>query len=377
MSDYALLKESINDGTVKKLAQGFSLVHKTFDSKGFSKAAKTELEAKELKQRVHHLVSSLHAYLPSDFIHSSKLLVELVGLWEEDESIRISGLAAWPVIDYVAVAGINEPEIALPVLEKLTPCFSAEFAVRPFYERYEAFTLETALRWTEHPNEHVRRLASEGLRPRLPWGKQLRSFISRPSQILPVLEKLNTDKSMYVRKSVANCLNDIAKDHPDFLIKVCKSWLIKAKSGDEESRAHLDWIIKHGARTLIKQGHPECFDLLGFSSSPKVLINNFIIEPNSISFGEELAFSFDLSSLRGKQRFVVDFCVYYQKANGRVSPKVFKLKNCEMGIGDTISLKKTLGLKPLSTRKYYSGEHAIAIHVNGKEQARKSFFLNP
>lgn len=375
MSEASLLKNHINADTILILANSISRVYGAFDTKGFIKQAQKNLDEKELKQRVQHLIDLLCQYMPQDFEKSADILFALADFWRKEEGLEISGFTAWPVIDYVPVVGLDKPILALELLEKLTPHFSAEFAIRPFYEQHQKLTLETARTWTQDSNEHVRRLASEGLRPRLPWGKQLRDFKQSPQLILPILEQLMADESLYVRKSVANCLNDISKDHPDFLINVCREWLQLRNTLNENQQAWLQWVITRGTRSLVKQGHPESFTLLGYTENPQIKLGKFALESDAVALGQELHFSFDLCSLADEQSFVVDFCVYYQKANGTLSPKVFKLKNCLLNAGESMRFSKHLSFKALTTRSYHLGEHQIAIHINGKEMQKQSFYL--
>lgn len=224
--------------------------------------------------------------------------------------------------------------------------------------------------WAEHKDEHVRRLASEGCRPRLPWGKRLQELIDDPMPIIAVLEKLKDDSSEYVRRSVANNLNDIAKDHPELVIKICKRWS-KGKTVQRE------WIIRHATRSLVKAGHPDVFPLLGYTQRPKVALKEIKLSDSTLKLGQTLEFCAQLTSNANKeQSLVIDYAIHYVKANGTTSPKVYKLKNVSLQPNETLLLQKKQPFKSISTRTFYSGEHRLELLINGVAIAEKSFNLN-
>lgn len=376
MSEQMLMKDGLDREAVTRIARAFEAVCDEFKSDDFVAACVAGLADLELKQRVEHIVVQLEAALDGDFTQVADYLKRLPAVWQPgDINDPRNGFAAWPVIDFVASAGLAQPEIALECLEKLTPLFSAEFAIRAFIETHPETTFSFLYRWLNHEDEHVRRLVSEGTRPRLPWGKRLQNFIVDPSPILPLLESLKLDPSLYVRRSVANSLNDISKDHPTVVIKLCRRWLNEASCLNEQNKQDLKWLIKHATRSLVKQGHPDSFALLGFTQNPRVHIDNFVISDSSVNLGSSLSFSFDISTQDPQQYIVVDYAVYFQKANGRQSAKVFKLKNAELEPNKPQSFRKSISFKELTTRRYYPGEHAVAIHINGVEQLRQSFLV--
>jgi len=218
-------------------------------------------------------------------------------------------------------------------------------------------------------SEHVRRLASEGTRPRLPWGKQLPSFIEDPTKVIALLENLRDDPSDYVRRSVANNLNDISKDNPDLFIETCKRWLADAVPERK-------WIIKHACRTLIKTGRPEVFPLLGFTANPKLEISTPTLNPNTVCLGNPLQISAPITSKSDKtQQVVIDYAIHFMKANGKTAPKVFKWKNLKLKARESMVLNKAHPLKAINTRRYYSGAHYLEIMVNGKVMTGAEFEL--
>lgn len=365
----SLMKDGLNSAAISRIGKNLQQVVPGFNAKQFHKNALVGLDQLELKQRVHHLIQHLHQEFNLPFKKLSRYLQDLPEVWDAgDADNNKSIFAAWPVIDYVAVHGINNPREALNTLEKITHLFSAEFAIRPFIQQHYDLTYAELLNWCQHPSEHVRRLASEGSRPRLPWGIRLPEFIRDPSPLKPILQTLNQDESLYVRRSVANSLNDISKDNPDWAIKTCEEFL---QNDDEKT----EWIVKHALRSLIKAGDQRVFPLLGYSKNTQVNLQTFSLKRKKIRVGDNLEFSLQLSSDKQRQNWVIDYAIYFLKANGKQSAKVFKLKNFALEKGDQILLQKSHSFKPISTRVYYPGPHQIAIHVNGKEICRQDFTL--
>ncbi len=391
------MKNSLADAAIKRIAdvleKVFSEYDQTehskiennakwseFDKAGFINLALENIDTLELKQRVNHIISVLHRFLPSDFNQTATVLLQVKKHWDHDyksnnPNENFSIFAAWPIIDYVGVHGLEHPEQSLAVLKKLTSLFSAEFSIRPFIVKYPEYCQAQFLAWTKDECEHVRRLVSEGTRPRLPWGLQLKKFIDDPSPNLPLLDKLKADSSLYVRRSVANHLNDIAKDHPTVVINTCKAW-----QQAQPKNAHLQWLIKHASRSLVKAGNSGALSLLGFTENPKVSVTKLELSSTEIARNGSIGFTFELRSLaediQKSQKLVVDYALYFVKANGQQKPKVFKLKNLNLATQEQIALSKNYSFKPISTRKYYPGEHKIEILVNGQALASTNFILN-
>lgn len=371
MSERTLMKDGLGPQAIARISAGLSQVLPEFDRAAFRQDALKGLDALELKARVQHVIQALHRHLP-DFPLAAKALCALPDVWDfGDPNDPIRGFAAWPLTDYVAAYGLDTPELAFPVLEKLTPLFSAEFAIRPFLVAHPELTLAQLGRWVHSPDEHVRRLVSEGSRPLLPWGMRLPAFVNDPSPAVPLLEVLKDDDSLYVRKSVANHLNDISKHNPDITLSICQRWL----SEPSASPKNIQWLIRHGTRTLVKSGHPEVFPLLGYSESPKLQWQSFSLSQPDVRVGDKLGFKLSFSSLAERQKFVLDYIVYFQKANGQLSPKVFKLKDIECKKGETVQIEKSHSFKPISTRKYYPGLHRLSVQVNGLEVQSLDFNL--
>ncbi len=366
-----LMKNGLGQAAVERIAGSLARTVPGFPKKKFSADAEAGLEALELKERVRHIIGVLHVYLPDDFSKAADILIQLKTNWISGEpGDPLAGFAAWPIIDYVGEHGLGHPEKALDVLKELTSLFSAEFAIRPFISEHFELTFQSLEQWCSDSDEHIRRLVSEGTRPRLPWGTRLPQFIGDPSPVFHLLEKLKDDPSEYVRRSVANNLNDISKDHPDAVIALCRRWKNPASSERE-------WIIRHATRTLVKAGHPDVFGLLGYTENPQVKLSSLELESDHINLGDTLSFKVTLQSASPKpQSIVIDYAVHHMKANGKTSPKVFKLQTLKIAPGETVEITKRHAIKPVTTRKYHPGEHAIEILVNGKTFGQAGFTLS-
>jgi 3-methyladenine DNA glycosylase AlkC len=279
----------------------------------------------------------------------------------------LSGFLAWPLAQYIEEFGLSYPEDSLGALKEITKEMSAEFAVRPFLLKFPTETLNVLKNWANDPNAHVRRLVSEGTRPRLPWGQRLPHFLADPSHCLPLLRMLRDDPEIYVRKSVANHLNDISKDHPDLLVKEMRAWL---KGASKERR----WVVRHACRSLIKAGHGPCLDLLGFSPAG-ISAARLNVSPQRLILGGQLALGFTAIPTRDES-WLIDYAVHHRKANGRTSAKVFKWKVLKVQKGKAVEIQKKHAIRVISTRRYYDGKHAVEILVNGQPVAKAGFWLN-
>lgn len=368
MAEHTPLKAQLGPAAVQQLAEVLESVYPDFDEQRFVSQANHGLEALELKARVEHVIAALAAHLPAGFCQTARILEQVAEVWPEQPQGQWSSFTAWPLIDYVSVYGLNYPQRAFVVLEKLTPLFTAEFAIRPFLDRHFELTHQQLRRWTEHDNEHVRRLASEGIRPRLPWAQQLPVLRRDPTPIWPILEALKTDPSLYVRRSVANNLNDISKDHPEAVMARCREW-------QQLENKNTDWLINHGLRTLVKSGRAEVYPLLGFSDKPSISAIQLHLSKAEIKLGDSIRLTLTLTTQQS-ERLVVDYRIGYQRADGRPGWKVFKWKNIKTQGGESLTLTKSQAFKPLSTRRYYPGEHLVECLVNGQVAARAEFNLS-
>jgi len=327
----------------------------------FERMALAGLDALEMKARAMQIASALEACLPPEFGAAADALEAAI-------ADGLAGWALWPVGEYVARRGLETPERALAVLHALTQRFTAEWAIRPFIVRHPALVFETLQRWTADPSEHVRRLASEGSRPRLPWGLQLRSLIADPSPTLPLLEALLDDPSEYVRRSVANHLNDIAKDHPHQLA----DWLERHLPGASDERRAL---LRHASRTLIKSGDTRVLAAWGLGT-PLRGNATLAVSPRRIALGESVMLAVELSTAsRRPQALVVDYAIHHVKANGSSSPKVFKGWTLTLAAGETRAFARSHAVRPITTRRYFAGAHRVELLINGRVEAEAAFEL--
>lgn len=346
-----------------------------FDAEAFTRDAIADFEALELKARSNAIRDALILHLPEDFEAACAAMCatlhpddtdDLTGAVSDEKGVR--GWMIMAMADVVAVRGQDHFDLSMETLRQMTSRFSAEFAVRPFIAADPERALKTIRQWMRDDNLHVRRLASEGSRPRLPWGLRLNAFVDDPTPLLPVLETLRDDPEEYVRRSVANNLNDIAKDHPDLVAGVARDWL----KGAEKNRVRL---VKHACRSLIKDGHAATLDALGYGPA-KVALKALEIETPVVTFGEALWFGITLASEADvAQPIILDFVIHHVKADGGLSPKVFKWKVFDLGAGKSVAMKKAHPMKPITTRKYYNGTHRLEIQVNGQSLGHQEFKL--
>lgn len=263
---------------------------------------------------------------------------------------------------------MNEFDLSMQYLAELTSLGSSEFAVRHFLKADFERALIHLKQWAKHDNHHVRRLSSESCRPRLPWSFKLDAVVRAPQLTRPVLDHLKKDESLYVRKSVANHINDFSKDHPKYVIDLVKEW--------KGQHSHTDWIIQHACRTLIKKGDPDLLKVMGVKTGVEVKLSNFKILNTPIQLGEDLAFSFVLNSAsKRKERLIVDYVIDYCRPENRSSSKVFKLKTFDIHPGEKVMIQKKQTMKDFSTRKHFAGKHQLSIQVNGNILAKKFFDL--
>ena len=314
----------------------------------------------ELKQRMAHISRALHQTLPSNYEQAIEILMKVAP--------HFNGFDGMIFPDYVGQFGLEHWEKSMEALELFTQYSSSEFAIRPLILRYEETTLKRMEEWSRHPNHHLRRLASEGCRPRLPWAMALPKFKQDPRPLRPILESLKSDTSDYVCKSVANNLNDITKDNKELVLKWMANW-------NKNPSPATKWIIKHALRGLVKGGDTQALDLLGYGKA-NVALHNFKVTPSKISMGESITLSFELQNQDDTPHpLMVDYIIHFAKANGKNAPKVFKLTALDLPPKNSRQLSKKHAIQPITTRKYYSGKQLLEIQVNGKVLGKSSFEL--
>lgn len=368
-------KNALNEAVIREAAPHLHASWGGFDSERFVALATDGLEALELKARVAHIAGALGRCLPEDWAAACDVLVgALADVDDSDPAVAgettgggVSGWMVWPMTSLVGAEGLDAPEVSLPALHALTQRWSAEFAIRHFLLRHPQSTLETLRAWTRDRSAHVRRLVSEGTRPRLPWGIRLAPFVTDPTPTLELLELLKDDPSEYVRRSVANHLGDIAKDHADLAVDTATRWL-------EGAGEHRKKLASHGLRWLVKKGHAGALAALGFG--PAEVRATLSGSPPEVAVGEAVTFELALESTADRaQSLLVDYLVHHVKANGETSPKVFKWTRRELGPRATLTLKKTHPMRVVSTRNYHAGTHRIEVQVNGAIVAGWDFEL--
>ena len=342
----------------------------------FVRLATDGLDRLELKARVLQVAAALEATLPADFERAAAVLER--SLAKATDSAELKGLVAgehglagwiiWPLGEFVARRGLPHPERALDCLRELTQRLTAEFAIRPFLVEHEQLTLRTLRQWCRDPSPHVRRLCSEGSRPRLPWGLRLQRFCQDPQPTLPILAALQDDPSEYVRRSVANHLNDIAKDHP----QVIASWLGEhLPAAGPQRRA----LLKHACRTLIKKGDRAVLAAWGLDR-PLRGAAELAIAPARAKVGGAVELAVTLrSTAKQPQKLVVDYVVHRVRKDGSTAPKVWKGWTLELGAGETRELVRRHSLQKVTTRTDHPGRHAVELLVNGVVVASGAFEL--
>lgn len=355
------LKEIFDVARIAHIADEMAAISPLFERERFVELATDNLEALGIMQRMRQMATSLHGALPVDFETALGLLHELAP--------RIGhGFVSISLSEFVALYGKDQFDLSMAALKAFTRFGSSEFAIRHFLLNDFDRTLSVMKSWALDDNEHVRRLASEGSRPRLPWSFQLKPLIADPTLTGPILEALKSDPSLYVRKSVANHLNDISKDNSDVMIARVSSW-------DIEDR-NTAWIVKHALRTLIKKGDPRALALIGSTGKPEVEIAAFAVAPASIPLGGRIALKTSIvSTADTAQQLVVDYAVHYVKKSGGTSRKVFKLKEIALPPGGRKELSISQDVRDFTTRKHYPGHHRVELVVNGETVAEGGFEL--
>lgn len=351
-----------------QLAKQFSKVYPDFDRKKFLRLAKKDLNSLEFQARIRQFAAALAGTLPHNIPEALRILIDSLPPAQTDCETLSDGWLQWPLGYYISDYAIDHFEESMEAMTELTTRFSSEFAVRPFIETYPKQTLAALKKLSSSPNPHVRRWTSEGSRPRLPWGKKLHHLIADPSPALPILEALKDDNELYVRRSVANHLNDIAKDHPDLVVSICKRWM-------KNANPNRSWLVKHSLRTLIKDGHPGALAVLGFGP-PTRIEATLRLDQAKISIGESVQLTAQLKSSQSRtQKLVVDYAVHYVRKGGKSSVKVFKWKTFEIPAGESIDIGKRHSMKVTTIRALYPGLHHIELQVNGVRMASSHFEL--
>jgi 3-methyladenine DNA glycosylase AlkC len=372
------LKNLIDAAAVQAIAHHVQRGWAGFDAPAFTQQALAGLDALELKARVLQVARALCSHLPGDVDRACGILEASLGPAGEGDDLQglrtsdagLAGWPVWPLTEAVAMLAVHQaPERGLAALQLMTQRLTAEFAIRPFFVHQPDISLRTVGSWLQHPSAHVRRLVSEGSRPRLPWGLRLQALVADPSPTLPWLQPLQDDPSAYVRRSVANHLNDIAKDHPALVA----DWLATHLPRASAERVAL---LRHASRGLVKAGDPAVLAAWGLGAAYQGSVA-LSIAPTALAVGEALRLQIDLASTaRVPQRLAIDYAVHHVKAGGHTTPKVFKGWVIDLAPGEQRQLVKRHALKPVTTRRYHPGAHAIDLRINGQVLAELGFMLS-
>ncbi|MFN0193353.1 MAG: DNA alkylation repair protein [Aestuariivirga sp.] len=345
-----------------------------FDGDGFVASIIPLFPDLELKQRAQLIADRLHDVLPSEPGKRAAVISSVLHpdeLDHADKHVDDQGVCGWAILPFTMVVGqhgVSDFDRSLDLMREMTKRFSSEFGIRYFLLADQSRTLRAISKWTTDPNRHVRRLVSEGTRPRLPWAMQLPSLMRDPSPAIPLLEALRDDTELYVRRSVANHLNDISKDHPEILTSIAKNWHINANA---ERKA----LLRHACRSLIKRGNSGALAVFG-QTKPKLELDKLKISARTLAMGDTLEFCMPLRSTAAKtQRLTIDYVLHLLKANGRTAPRVFKGGNMKLKAGESKLFRRSHTFREVTTRRHYGGEHALSLRINGVDTPPVSFWL--
>lgn len=362
----AAFKDEFSAGLVEALGRELRDAWPPFPLDRFVAEATDGLDARELKGRVALIGAALATTLPPD----PGALEELVGRASGSPAFR--GWMLWPFLDAVTERTLHDPDRGLPLLRALTSRASAEFAIRPFLRAHPATTFAHLAEWAGDPDEHVRRLVSEGTRPRLPWASRLTALVADPSPSLPLLHRLRDDPSEYVRRSVANHLNDIAKDHPDLAVAIAGSWV--AGGG-----AHVERVVRHGLRGLLKAGHPGALAAVGVRVDDPIDVLAFSADPAALPIGGSVSVTCTIVTPGPREaRAEIDLRVHYANAAGALTRRAtFRFARRALSPGTPETITRSIAFRPVSIRALHPGRHLLELQVNGSIVADLAIDLTP
>jgi 3-methyladenine DNA glycosylase AlkC len=362
------LKNYFGPEVPARIADMIHNVDGAFPREAFLVDALDGFEALELTPRARQIAAALGRHLPQDYEQAVEILIASLG--PKLESVELTGMEVFlymPHVFYVAEFGTEHFEASMRAQYALTQRFTAEYSIRVFLEHFPERTLARLREWAHDESAHVRRLVSEGTRPRLPWAPRLGAFQADPRPVLELLDVLKDDPELYVRRSVANNLNDIGKDNPAVLIETCRRWA-------QDARAERRWLIRHALRSAVKRGEPAALEILGFGEATAASVREIRVVPAVAPIGESVTIDVELANEGSStERLLVDLRVHFVKANGRRGPKVFKLKELELQPQASAHLVKTISLAQHTTRTHYPGRHRVEVLVNGRAGATHPF----
>jgi 3-methyladenine DNA glycosylase AlkC len=348
---------------------------KGFEAPVFAAAIMLRLETLELMARAQLIADQVHAALPAD---PSQRASALLALLHPDDGHQVNrqsgdeGICGWGILPLTMVVGqhgVADFDRSMRLLKEMTKRFTAEFAIRHFLLADQARAIATLAGWVDDPSPHVRRLVSEGARPRLPWAVRLPALVRDPSPMLPLLARLRDDPEPYVRRSVANHLNDIAKDHPALVTALAADWM-RGASPEREA------LLRHACRGLIKQGDAAALAAFG-RHPPRLRAGPLELSASTVRMGEAMELRMRLRSTAAEaQQLTVDYVLHLRKANGRLAPKVFKGTLLNLAPGQEQEFRRSHRFREVTTRRHYMGEQAVSLRINGQDTAPVAFSLH-
>jgi 3-methyladenine DNA glycosylase AlkC len=357
----AALKDQFGPDVPREIAHMIATAWPAFDGKAFVRDALKGYQPLTLTQRARQIAKALRQHLPPDYPQAIEVLMRSVDVPRRREARHSMGSFLYmPHTYFIADHGLAHFEESMAAQHLLTQRFTAEFSIRAFLEHHPERTLRQFAAWTKDPSPHVRRLVSEGSRPRLPWASRLRAFQLDPAPVLALLEELKDDPELYVRRSVANNLNDIGKDHPQLLEATARRWL-------DGATAERTWIVRHALRSAIKRAEPGALKALGFGGKAALRITRASVTPRQARIGGTVEIDCEVEGTGARATpLMVDLVVHYRKANGGSAAKIFKWKQLQLRRGERVQLQRRLALRQLTTRRHYPGRHRVQLQVNGQ-----------
>ena len=256
------LKSIINKVLVGKIGASFANVYPPFNRQRFARRANKTLEERELKDRGIHIAEALAAELPQRFGDAQPVFLRALGpCHTTDTEFGLKPFFYYPHSFFIAEHGPADIPLALDACHALTQRFTAEFCIRPLIQSDQKRVFRQLHTWAQDDSPHVRRLVSEGTRARLPWAGRLKSIQDDPTPVIPLLDQLKSDTSLYVRRSVANHLGDIAKDHLEVALDIASTWAEEAKKLSTMQQKELHWVLRHALRHPAKKGIQRALEL--------------------------------------------------------------------------------------------------------------------
>jgi 3-methyladenine DNA glycosylase AlkC len=352
------------------IARALKRVHPAFPLPRFSRGLEDALDPLELKQRMRFIADRIESCLPENPRLLFPVLTAALASGEPDTH-GLRGFLVWPLTEIVARRGLGHFDESMAALCEMTKRFTAEFAIRPYLRQHRERTLKQLHIWCRHPDEHVRRLVSEGSRPLLPWGGNLTELLAPPHPTLVLLEKLRRDPSAYVRLSVANHLNDFSKHHPSLVIATLSRW----RDADPDD-PRLEKLARHACRTLLKAGNAAALEFHGYGAAKSLALEVSELAETQVTVGGSLGYRMIIRNVSKRPlKVMCDYAIHHRKANGSLTPKVFKGRVRELAPGEVWEITGRHSFKPVTTRVYHPGIHRFEPHINGKAFPAREFML--